>query len=68
MKYTACDDTACCLVLYVQQLLTGNGSEDIRDEDLHQALVQAVVTVAAPAQHRLVLAQHNQAGLGETFL
>lgn len=49
-------------------VLTGNGSEDIRDEDFYQALVQAVVTVAAPAQHGLVFAQQNQAGFGEAFL
>lgn len=72
LKYTIFDDMSnmrlCCLILHFQQILTGNGSEDIGDEDLYQALVQAVVAVSAPAQHRLVLAQQNQAGLGETFL
>lgn len=48
--------------------LTGNGPEDIRDENLHQALVQAVVTVAAPAQHRVVFAEQNQAGFWEALL
>lgn len=48
--------------------LTGNGPEDVRNEDLHQALVQAVVTVAAPAQHWVVLAEQNQAGLWEALL
>jgi len=48
--------------------LTGDGSEDIRDEDFHQTLVQAVVTVPAPAQHWFILAQQHQAGLWETFL
>lgn len=48
--------------------LTGNGPEDVRDEDLHQALVQAVITVTAPAQHRVILAKQNQAGLWEALL
>lgn len=48
--------------------LTGDGSEDIRNEDLHQALIEAVVTVAAPAQHWVILAQQNQAGLREALL
>lgn len=52
----------------IKQSLTGDGPEDVRDEDLHQALVQAVVTVAAPAQHWVVLAQQNQTALGETLL
>lgn len=68
IKYTVFDDALCCLILHFQQFLTGNGSEDIRDEDFYQALVQAVVTVAAPAQHGLVFAQQNQAGFGEAFL
>lgn len=58
----------CCLILYVLHILTGNGSEDIRDEDLYQTLVQTVIAVATPTQHWLVLAQQNQAGLWETFL
>lgn len=41
--------------------LTGNGSQNVWDEHLHQALVQRVVAVAAPAQHRIVFTQHNQA-------
>ena len=40
-------------------LRTGDGSEDVRDEDLHQGLVQAVVTVSAPAQHRVVLTEQH---------
>lgn len=53
---------------YMNNSLTGNGPEDVGDENLHQALVQAVVTVAAPAQHRVVLAEQNQAGFWETLL
>lgn len=53
---------------YFLSSLTGDGPEDIRNEDLHQALVQAVVTVTAPAQHWVILAQQNQAGLRETLL
>lgn len=56
------------MLCHALQSLTGDGSEDVGDEDLHQALVQAVVTVAAPAQHRLVLAQQHQAGFWEALL
>lgn len=52
----------------IKESLTGDGPEDVRDEDLHQALVQAVVTVAAPAQHWVILAQQHQTALGETLL
>lgn len=55
-------------LVYFLCSLTGDGSEDIRNEDLHQALVQAVVTVTAPAQHWVILAQQHQAGLRETLL
>lgn len=50
------------------QSLTGDGSEDVRDKDLHQALVKAVVTVTAPAQHWFVLTQQHQAGFREALL
>lgn len=53
---------------YMNKNLTGNGPEDVGDEYLHQALVQAVITVTAPAQHRVILAKQNQAGLWETLL
>lgn len=56
------------MLCHALQSLTGDGSEDVGDEDLHQALVQAVVTVTAPAQHRLVLAQQHQAGFWEALL
>lgn len=52
----------------IKESLTGDGPEDVRDEDLHQALVQAVVTVTAPAQHWVILAQQHQTALRETLL
>lgn len=47
---------------------TGDGSQHVRDEYLHQRLVQQVVTVSGPAQHRLELAQRHQARLGQPLL
>lgn len=48
--------------------LTRNGSQNIGDEHVHQSLVEKVVTVLGPAQDGLKLAQHHQAGLGQTLL
>ena len=48
--------------------LTGDGPQHLWDQDLHQRLVQHVVTVFGPVQHRLKLTQHHQAGFGETLL
>lgn len=48
--------------------LTGDGPQHVRDEDLHQALVQHVVTVLGPLQHWLELGQEHQAGLGQPLL
>lgn len=47
---------------------TGNGSQNVGDEHIHQGLVEEVVTVFSPAQNRLKLTQHHQAGLGQTLL
>ena len=40
--------------------LTGNGSEDVGDEDLHHGLVHQVVAGAHPLDHRLRGAQCQQ--------
>lgn len=51
-----------------RRALTGDGPQHVRDEDLHQALVQHVVTVLGPLQHRLELGEEHQAGLGQPLL
>lgn len=40
--------------------LTGNGSQNIRDEDLNKGLVHEMVTGAHPLQHSLVSAEHQE--------
>ena len=45
-----------------------DGPQHIGDEDLHQALVQHVVTVLGPLQHGLELGEEHQAGLGQPLL
>lgn len=40
--------------------LTGNGSQDIRNEDLYKGLVHEMVTGAHPFQHGLVSAQRQE--------
>lgn len=47
---------------------TGDGSQHIGDEHLHQRLVQQVVALPGPAQYRLKLAQRHQARLGQALL
>lgn len=46
--------------------LTGNGSQDIRDEDLHEGLVHEMVAGAHPFEHDLVSAQRHQLGTGQS--
>lgn len=46
-------------------VLTGHWPEHIRDEDLHQGLVQDVVTAPHPLEDGLVLAQSDQFVLWE---
>lgn len=48
--------------------LTGDGPQNVRDEDLHQALVQHVVTVLGPLQHGLELGEEHQTGSGQPLL
>lgn len=48
--------------------LTGDGPQNIRDEDLHQALVQHIVTVLGPLKHRLELGKEHQTGPGQPLL
>lgn len=48
--------------------LTRNGSQNIWDEHVHQGLVEKVVALFSPAQNRFKLAEHHQAGLGQTLL
>ena len=48
--------------------LTGDGPQNIRDEDLHQALVQHIVTVLGPLKHRLELGEEHQTGPGQPLL
>ena len=51
-----------------RRVLTRNGSEHIRDEDLHQGLVHDVIAGTHPLQHRLVPAQHQQPGARQAAL
>lgn len=48
--------------------LTGDGPQHVRDEDLHQALVQHIVTALGPLQHGLELGEEHQTGPGQPFL
>lgn len=45
--------------------LTRHGPQHVRDEDLHQRLVQDVVTGPHPPEDRVALAQRHQLVLGE---
>lgn len=42
--------------------LTRNGSQNIRDEDLHEGLIHQVITGVHPLQHILIPAEQNQSG------
>lgn len=46
--------------------LTGNGSQDIGDEDLHKGLVHQMVAGAHPLEHSFVSAQRQQLRLRES--
>lgn len=46
-------------------VLTGHWPEHVRDEDLHQGLVQDVVTAPHPLEDGLILAQGDQFVLWE---
>lgn len=48
--------------------LTGDGPQNVRDEDLHQALVQHVVTALGPLQHGLELGEEHQTSSGQPLL
>ncbi len=50
------------------QELTGNRSQNVWDEHLHQALVQCVVAVTTPAKHWIIFTEQHQTWLGQPLL